>query len=137
MRYYLVLFGFLATTSAWATLGQSIVLKEETSVQGGPFTIHTVEAGSTTVREYVTASGIVFGLAWNGLTHPDLAPLLGTYAGDYQQGLRKSTRVFGRRKHAMTSGSLVVEKWGHMRNLQGRAYDPALLPSGVNADEIK
>jgi hypothetical protein len=24
-----------------------------------------------------------------------------------------------------------------MRNLQGRAYDPALIPTGVSIDEIK
>jgi len=32
---------------------------------------------------------------------------------------------------------VVVEKWGNMRNLQGRAYAPALIPPGVSIDEIK
>jgi hypothetical protein len=43
----------------------------------------------------------------------------------------------GRRHVTVKTDSVVVEKWGHMRNLQGRAYAPALIPKGVNVDEIK
>ena len=42
------------------------------------------------------------------------------------------------RAYPLTSPDrVVVEKWGHMRNLQGRAYAPALLPPGVSSDEIR
>ncbi|HET7318820.1 MAG TPA: DUF2844 domain-containing protein, partial [Nitrospirota bacterium] len=34
------------------------------------YTVQEVVSDSTTVREYLTPSGIVFGIAWNGLTHP-------------------------------------------------------------------
>jgi len=43
----------------------------------------------------------------------------------------------GRRHVQVKTDGVVVEKWGHMRNMQGRAYAPALIPKGVNVDEIK
>jgi hypothetical protein len=46
------------------------------------YTIHTMESDATTVREYISPDGVVFGSAWNGLIQPDLTPLLGTYAGN-------------------------------------------------------
>ena len=102
------------------------------------YTVHEFASDATTVREYVSPSGIVFGIAWNGLTYPDLTPLLGSYDSEYQQALRQETRKPGiRRYHAVRTDGVVVEKWGHMRNLQGRAYAPALIPPGVSIDEIK
>jgi hypothetical protein len=32
---------------------------------------------------------------------------------------------------------VVVERWGHMRDLHGRAYLPALLPDGVTVDDLQ
>ena len=101
------------------------------------YTVHEIDSGSTVVREYVSSSGIVFGIAWNGLTHPDLDQLLGSYAGEYREASRQTPRIKGRRSLQVEASGVVVEKWGHMRNLQGRAYAPTLIPSGVNVDEIK
>ena len=101
------------------------------------YTVHEFESGGTMVREYVSPSGVVFGIAWNGLTHPDLDVLLGSYAGAYRSALQQTPRKPGRRRIQVKTGSVVVQKWGHMRNLQGRAYDPALIPEGVNIDEIR
>jgi hypothetical protein len=101
------------------------------------YSVHEFESDATVVREYVSPSGIVFGIAWNGLVHPDLDQLLGSYAGKYHRALQQTPRGLGRRRIQLKTGSLVVEKWGHMRNLQGRAYDPALIPDGVSVDEIR
>jgi len=43
------------------------------------FTVQEMQSGSTTVREYISPSDVVFGVAWNGLTRPDLTQLLGAY----------------------------------------------------------
>jgi hypothetical protein len=101
------------------------------------YTVHQVDSDSTLVREYVSTSGIVFAVAWNGLVHPDLTQLLGSYAGEYARGLEQTPRELGSRRLRVKTNNVVVEEWGHMRNLQGRAYVPALIPSGVNVNEIK
>jgi hypothetical protein len=101
------------------------------------YTIHEMVSDATTVREYVSSAGIVFGIAWNGLVYPDLTPLLGSYADEYQKAMRQAPRQPGRRHAQVKTDQVIVEKWGHMRNLQGRAYAPGLVPQGVSVDEIK
>ena len=89
------------------------------------------------MREYVSPSGVVFGIAWSGLVPPDLTQLLGSYAPEYQEALQQTPRQKGSRHLRVETPGVIVEKWGHMRNLQGRAYAPALIPPGVSVDEIK
>ena len=151
--YVLILFRGLSTGvlvpagQALATLGEPAASVESdrkalsagervTSARAG-YTVQEVVSDANSVREYISPAGIVFAIAWNGLTHPDLAPLLGAYVGEYRQALRQTPRKPGRRSLQVKGNRVVVEKWGHMRNLQGRAYAPALIPSGVNVDEIK
>ncbi|HSB20716.1 MAG TPA: DUF2844 domain-containing protein [Anaeromyxobacteraceae bacterium] len=101
------------------------------------YTVEEVDTGAVRVREYVSPSGVVFAVAWNGLAHPDLDTLLGSYAAAWRQADRQVPRTPGRRSRAVRTPRLVVERWGHMRDWQGRAYDPALLPAGVSVDEIR
>jgi hypothetical protein len=102
------------------------------------YTTEEIASDSTVVREYVSPSGVVFGIAWNGLAYPDLTPLLGSYASDYRAALKEVQRKPGvKRRQVVKTDCVVVEKWGHMRNLRGRAYVPALIPPGVTVDEIK
>jgi len=132
---------------ARATLGESVasVAKDHAALSAvrrsakvlSGYTVHEIESDATSVREYASPSGVVFGIAWNGLIHPDLTPLLGSYADAYREGLRKTPRHPGRRRQQVKAERVVVEKWGHMRNLQGRAYAPSLIPPGVSVDEIK
>lgn len=112
-------------------------VQRATTVRNG-YTVQEFALDGTFVREYVSPSGIVFGIAWNGLTYPDLTPLLGSYATEYQAALRQTPRRPGLRRYQMVkTDRIVVQKWGHMRNRQGRAYVPALVPPGVSIDEIK
>ena len=101
------------------------------------FTVQEIRTGSTTVREYISPSGIVFGVAWNGMVRPDLTQLLGSYASEYHEALRGIPHNRGRSRLDVKTGRVVVQQWGHMRNLQGRAYVPSLVPAGVNVDEIR
>jgi hypothetical protein len=101
------------------------------------YSIHEYVSDGSTTRQYATQDGIVFALAWNGVSHPDLASLLGNYDDDYRKALRSGQRKKGQRHFAVHGSRVIVEKWGHMRNLQGRAYDPALMPNGVNINEIQ
>jgi len=101
------------------------------------YTVQEIASDSTVVRQYISPSGIVFGIAWNGLIHPDLTQLLGSYDSEYREALQQTPRKRGSRRLQVKTNRVVIEKWGHMRNLQGRAYAPALIPQGVSVDEIR
>jgi hypothetical protein len=142
------LLAFASAREAGAALGEPahsvssdrIALSAErpTETAGRGFTVQEFEANGTLIREYISPSGIVFAVAWNGYTYPDLTTLLGSYAGEYKEALRQAPKKPGiQRRQSVETGRVVVEKWGHMRNLQGRAYVPALVPPEVDLNEIK
>ena len=143
----IILTFFAAAGQVQATLGESadsiesdqkaLSAMRRTAKTSTAYTVHEIRSETITVREYVSSSGVVFGIAWNGLTHPDLTPLMGSYTDEYQKAMKKTKRQPGRRHVQVKTDSVVVEKWGHMRNLQGRAYAPALIPQGVSVNEIK
>ncbi len=130
-----------------AALGQSVESVESdrqslSAVRGAmtahrDYTVHEIKTESAVVREYVSPAGIVFAIAWDGLVHPDLTRLLGTYAGEYQEALRQTPQTKGRRQLQVRTSRVVVEKWGHIRDMKGRAYAPDLVPAGVSIDAIK
>ncbi len=102
------------------------------------YTVQEMYSPANIVREYVSSSGKVFGIAWNGLVYPDITQLLGSYAGQYKIALQQTPRPKGGRRHLrVQSADVIVERWGHMRDLHGRAYAPALIPPGVSVDEIR
>ena len=100
------------------------------------YTVQEVATDATTIREYLNLSGVVFAVAWNGIVHPDLTTILGSYDSEYRAAKRQAPRTHGQKRSKVESSRVIVETWGHMRNLQGRAYLPALLPEGVSVDEI-
>jgi hypothetical protein len=132
---------------AQATLGESansvesdrkaFAAVQNTTLTRNGYTVQELNSEANNVREYISSAGAVFAIAWNGQSHPDLTTLLGTYVGEYQQAQRQYPRQKGKRHFQVKTDRIVVEKWGHMRNMQGRAYIPALIPLGVNINEIK
>jgi len=134
-------------TGAFATLGEradsiandshALSAAAPTTITRAKYSMQELTAETTTVREYLTPEGVVFAVAWNGLVHPDLRVLLGCYDEEYRGALAQQQRLQGRRQKHVRSQRLVVETWGHMRNLQGRAYLPELVPEGVNLYEIR
>lgn len=107
-----------------------------TTTQRG-YTVEEIVSDAVTIREYLSTSGVVFAVAWNGYVHPDLSQILGSYWGEYATALKKSARKFGHRSQHVESDNIIVEKSGHMRDLRGRAYVPGLLPPGVSTGSIK
>ena len=101
------------------------------------YSIQEMTSDSTDIKEYVSNDGVIFAVTWKGLDHPDLSVLLGKYASTYDKGLKEKRRSLGKRHQKVEKENLVVQKWGHMRNLQGRAYDPSLIPAGVSIDDLK
>jgi len=149
--FELLVLAFSGVRGARATLGESVdsietdrkilaaakVTSKPISTVYANYTVYQLKYGGTSVREYASPSGIVFGIAWNGLVNPDLTQLLGSYTGEYQEALGRTVRKHGERHLRVESDHVVVERWGHMRNLKGRAYAPNLIPAGVNVDEIR
>jgi hypothetical protein len=113
----------------------SAVKKATTSHEN--YTVQEVASDATTVREYINPEGIIFAVAWDGMAHPDLTALLGSYASDYHSAKQKQPRRHGQKRSQVTGDKVVVETGGHMRNLRGRAYLPTLIPEGVALNEIK
>ena len=108
-------------------------------IQAGAYTVHEIRADTgTIIREYVTAGGAVFGVAWDGPFMPDLQQLLGAYFEQYKFAIRaEKAKRPGRRPLNIQLPGLIVQTSGHMRSYRGRAYIPGMVPSGVSADVIQ
>ncbi|HZU41129.1 MAG TPA: DUF2844 domain-containing protein [Terriglobales bacterium] len=103
-------------------------------------TTHTVleirTATGVTVREYVSPSGHVFGVAWQGRANPDLQQVLGPYYEQMMEAARSAGPVRGR-PFIIEEPNLVVQMSGTMRAHFGRAFDPKLMPAQVQPADIR
>jgi hypothetical protein len=105
-------------------------------ISNAAYSVHEIQASTgTTVREFVSPSGTVFGVAWQGPWNPDLRQLLGQYFDQYAQAIQNKRA--GRGPVSIQQEGLVVEAGGHMRSFSGRAYLPQMLPQGVTSEVIK
>jgi Protein of unknown function (DUF2844) len=99
------------------------------------FTVHEIKsAKGVVVREYASSSGSVFAVAWEGPVLPDMKQVMGQYFDQYARAAQ------ARRRHGpiiIHEPGLVVEMGGHQRSFSGRAYVPAMLPSGVATGAIQ
>jgi hypothetical protein len=106
---------------------------------GGTYAVHEMRASSgTTVREYVSPSGTVFAVAWQGPAIPDLRQVLGIYFAPYAQAAQAAQRKrAGHGPLVIQEPTLVAEVSGHPRAFVGRAYLPQLVPAGIHPDVIR
>jgi Protein of unknown function (DUF2844) len=134
-----------ATAPAFAALGgdTASVLADRDLAQGtvqisfaAGYSVHEITTPQgTTVREYLTPAGKVFGLAWKGPFMPDLHQFLGAYHAQYVQAA--AAPHAGHRHLDVELPTLVVHSGGRMRAFYGRAWAPDLIPQSVSADDIK
>ena len=159
------LFFFLLGSAAFASLGgaastieadvhsfrasRRIILSQRAS--NSSYAVHELTSEANTIREFVSSSGIVFAVTWSGWTEPDLNQLLGKYSKDIQdveKGEGTSGRARGRHPRilrAMSQSQLqaqgkdqvIVEKFGHLRDVRGRAYIPSFIPKGVELQSLE
>jgi hypothetical protein len=91
----------------------------------------------TVIREYTSGDGIVFGIAWQGPTIPDLASMLGGYLHDYSAGVEAAHALRGwRTPVSVSTRNLVIKTGGHMGAFSGQAWLPPALPSGLTGNDI-
>ena len=136
----------LACMPAFAGLGEdaSSVEADQAHVQGRlqtrssqAYTVHEIQDPTgTVVREYVSASGKVFAVAWQGPWPPDLRQVLSGYFAEFQQAAQASAQT-GRKPIVIEHPGFVMHAGGHMRFFAGRAYVPSMLPQGVSAEELR
>jgi Protein of unknown function (DUF2844) len=133
---------------AFAGLGEvaSSVRADQAQMQGSlrttqtqAYAVHEIKtATGTVVREYVSTSGRVFAVAWQGPWPPDMRQILAGYFEQYHQAVQSQANSrAGRRPLLIEQPGLVVQSGGHMRSFAGRAYVPEMLPQGVNKEEIR
>lgn len=128
-----------------ATLGEDVAsvradqAQMEAALQvseGTAYSLHLLRLPSgTVVREYVSSSGMVFAIAWQGPVLPDLRQLLGRYFDEYA-AMAAARDGTGATPRAQGSG-LVVQSGGHMRAFSGRAYVQQWLPRGIALRDIQ
>jgi hypothetical protein len=145
MRSLAALLTLLAATPVWAALGEPVdsVARDTARLRGevqasarAGYEVHQITAaGGTLVREFAAPSGLVFGVAWEGPTLPDLQALLGSHYAAF----REAVSATGRRRApvVLRADDLVVESGGHMRAFRGRAYLPGLVPRDLGAAVVQ
>ncbi|EDZ97706.1 conserved hypothetical protein [Burkholderia sp. H160] len=124
---------------------QSVIRSESsaastTSSASTSYTVRETTFGNgTLVREYLTTSGAVFGIAWHGPQMPDLSDLLGSYFPQYVAGVKaaRAARGNARGPVSVNDSELVVRSGGHMGAFSGVAWLPSALPSGVSGSDIQ
>jgi hypothetical protein len=138
----------LISFPAFAGLGQDVssVDADQVQMQGArqmtqaaTYAVHEIKAPTgTVVREYVSASGKVFGVAWQGPWPPDMRQILADYFETYRQATAAEVSSHaGRRPLIVNLPEVVIQSGGHMRSFNGRAFVPALLPNGVSPEIIR
>lgn len=140
----LALFALLTPVLANASLGDQVSSVDTDRVhmkaaaritQRSAYALHELRSDNgVTVREFVSPSGTVFGVAWDGPVLPDLQQVLGTHFDNYVQALRQR-RARGPR--TARYGNLVVQVSGHQRSISGRAYLADAVPANVHPEEVQ
>ena len=130
--------------AAHPTLGQTVstIGGDQTRLHAVAHTVATQNAYSvhlitmpsgTEVREFVAPNGIVFGVAWEGPTLPDLQAMLGASFSTYVAATATHTGA----PLAVSNSDLVVYSSGHLRAFAGHAYLPQAVPAGVDVGVIQ
>jgi hypothetical protein len=132
-------FAGLGEDSSSVDADQAHIQGERRITQASSYSVHEIKAPTgTIVREYVSASGQVFGVAWQGPWLPNMQQILASYFETYRQASEvQANSHTGRRPLVINQADLVVRSGGHMRAFAGQAYVPTLLPKGVTAATIQ
>ena len=103
------------------------------------YQIHELQApGGVAVREYVSAAGNVFGVAWKGPTPPNLSQILGSYYNQYLDAVKQEqAKRHGHGPVNVELPGLVVQVAGRPRAFIGRAYVPQMIPNSVRPQDIQ
>jgi len=106
------------------------------SVENENYTMHEIAAGNgSVVHEYVSTSGTVFAVTYNGPTMPDFTQLLASYSGRLAQA--QQNRQARRQPIMIDDSDFVLHVSGRMRAFHVVSYLPSQIPAAMRADEIQ
>jgi hypothetical protein len=139
----------LLPTPAAASLGgdASTVDRDRVQIRGSLLRIMRADThvmhemltpSGVVVREYLSPTGMVFAVSWQGAWTPDLQQVLGTYYGRYMQRAQEIQRA--RRSRGPVSvqdDDFVIQVSGHQRSFSGVAYLPGRMPAGFNFQSVR
>jgi hypothetical protein len=103
------------------------------------YKVHEIQTpAGVAVKEYVSPTGKVFAVTWQGPFPPDLRQLLGPYFDQYVQAVQaQQAQRHGHGPVLIQEPGLVVQITGHIRSFRGSAYVPQMLPAGVHPEDIR
>jgi hypothetical protein len=138
----------VVTLPAFGALGGDVTTVEADTahMQGslrithtGAYAVHEIQTPTgTVIREYASASGKIFAVAWRGPWLPDMQQLLGDYFQQFADAAQtQANQRLGRKPLQITQPGFVLQQFGHMRSFTGRAYIPEMLPPGVSSEAIQ
>jgi len=136
---------FLVAQSSYAGLGrsESSVEEDRLSVHGAVtvqvregYQVHEIVASGRTIKEFALPDGTIFAISWRGVSQPDLSQFLGGYFDEFRAAEAKGEKDHGRKRKTIQSQHIAVEKFGHMRDVRGRAYISSLMPAGLKPQDI-
>jgi hypothetical protein len=106
-------------------------------IRGPKYSVHEISTpAGHVVHEFLSPSGTVFAVSWQGPALVDLHTLLGSYFEQYTQVVASRPPSPEAPTNINVPG-LVFQQSGHMRAFRGRAYVPSLIPQGVDPGEIR
>jgi hypothetical protein len=145
-RILSILVACVAASPSFATLGEPATSVENDRVkimatlQRAAALLYTVHSMSTAqgvhVREYVSRSGVVFAVCWDGPFLPDLRQLLGVHFVTFKSEVARTPRA-GHSQVYIVRPEVVIQSTGHMRSFRGSAVIPASVPAGLTPAEIR
>jgi Protein of unknown function (DUF2844) len=102
------------------------------------YQMHVITSISgTVVHEYLSHAGKVFAVTWQGPKPPDLRQLFGSYFEPFRSAAAAQSRPGSHRQLNIAQSDFVVQAMGHMRDFQGKAYVPSLIPAGVSVADLE
>lgn len=139
--------GICLPTVSWAELGGTInssagwKARTKAAVpvaEKAGYSVHeTLPASGGSVKEYVSASGLVFAVSWKTPVLPDLNSLLGKqYFAQYKTEAATDTHA-GRGPLRINQEDFVVFSGGRLKAFRGMAYVPSLMPTGFDHNELR
>lgn len=143
----LLLYSLSAFSPSYAALGEyekgieqdraRYSAKRLAPVKRANFSVHEISNSGLAIQEFTDQNGRIFAIRWRGTVQPDLAPLLGKYFQEFQEASKRPRPKIRTSFSTIRGKDVTVERSGHVRNAQGRAYVQKLFPHGVSANDIK